>query len=247
VYPHPRCGAVPAARTLKYKAKPGRGLDQLKSELLLLMDGLEKLTQAVVPLLVDGPDWVDLRRRWWPHSARATCAARKIRSTRRLRLRGVIRRAPPDRHHIYGDVATGYIVTPSLPCGCRTCEFDPHRPLVDGCEHVNEIDQRRQRSRAWISPFDRAETTEPSTAQISVQISSICTTGPIARLLRHASARCRRLRRIESRRAGSRVTRDVGSYRDISCSASPGPDTSPQQVTALRRWSPGRGAAATAQ
>jgi hypothetical protein len=32
---------------------------------------------------------------------------------------------------------------------------DPHRPLVDGCEHVNEIDQRRKRSRARISPFDQ--------------------------------------------------------------------------------------------
>ena len=40
VYPHSATVALfRLPRTLKYKAKPGRGLEQLKSELLLLMDG----------------------------------------------------------------------------------------------------------------------------------------------------------------------------------------------------------------
>jgi predicted RNase H-like nuclease len=119
VYPHPATVALfRLPRTLKYKAKPGRGLDQLKSELLLLMDGLEKLTQAVVPLLVDGPDWVDLRRQ--------VVAAQRKSDLRRAEdpIDAVVcayvalyaERRPTDIT-IYGDVATGYIVTPSLPCG----------------------------------------------------------------------------------------------------------------------------------
>src|SRR6201987_5088443 len=44
VYPHPATVVLfRLARTLKYKAKPGRDLARLRSELLLLMDGLEKL------------------------------------------------------------------------------------------------------------------------------------------------------------------------------------------------------------
>jgi len=119
VYPHPAMVALfRLPRTLKYKAKPGRGLDQLKSELLLLMDGLEKLTQAVVPLLVDGPEWVDLRRQ--------VVAAQRKSDLRRAEdpIDAVVcayvalyaERRPTDIT-IYGDVATGYIVTPSLPCG----------------------------------------------------------------------------------------------------------------------------------
>ena len=119
VYPHPATVALfRLPRTLKYKAKPGRGLDQLKSELLLLMDGLEKLAQAVVPLLVDGPEWVDLRRQ--------VVAAQRKSDLRRAEdpIDAVVcayvalyaERRPTDVT-IYGDVATGYIVTPSLPCG----------------------------------------------------------------------------------------------------------------------------------
>ncbi len=42
VYPLPSCGgAVSACRALSTKAKPGRSVDLLKSELLRLMDGVE--------------------------------------------------------------------------------------------------------------------------------------------------------------------------------------------------------------
>src|SRR5262249_29262784 len=44
VYPHAATVALfRLERTLKYKAKPGRTLDRLKSELLVLMDGVERL------------------------------------------------------------------------------------------------------------------------------------------------------------------------------------------------------------
>lgn len=122
VYPHAATVALfRLARTLKYKAKPGRGLEQLKSELLLLMDGLETLAHARedgVPLLVDGPGWVELRRQ--------VVAAQRKADVRRAEdpIDAVVcayvalyaERRPADIT-IYGDFATGYIVTPSLPCG----------------------------------------------------------------------------------------------------------------------------------
>jgi predicted RNase H-like nuclease len=118
VYPHAATVALfRLERTLKYKAKPGRGLDQLKSELLRLMDGLESLASAAVPLRVAGHrDWVALRRQ-------VTTAQRKSDLRRAedpvdavvcayVALYAVRR---PDQITIYGDVATGCIVTPSLP------------------------------------------------------------------------------------------------------------------------------------
>jgi predicted RNase H-like nuclease len=122
VYPHAATVALfRLARTLKYKAKPGRGLQQLKSELLLLMDGLENLAHGRedgVPLLVDGPEWVGLRRQ--------VVAAQRKADLRRAEdpIDAVVcayvalyaERRPTDIT-IYGEFATGYIVTPSLPCG----------------------------------------------------------------------------------------------------------------------------------
>jgi predicted RNase H-like nuclease len=119
VYPHAATVALfRLPRTLKYKAKPGRGLEQLKTELLLLMDGLEKLAHADVPLLVDGPEWVELRRR--------VVAAERKSELRRAEdpIDAVVcayvalyaERRPADIT-IYGDFTTGYIVTPALPSG----------------------------------------------------------------------------------------------------------------------------------
>ncbi len=158
VYPHAATVALwRLPRTLKYKAKPGRDLEQLKSELLLLMDGLEMLAEAAPPLSVDGTEWVELRRQ--------VAAAQRKSELRRAEdpIDAVIcayvalyaERRPADIT-IYGDFATGYIVTPSLPSGlAQPVNSDPHRPLVDGREHINEIDQRRQRSRPRVSSFNQ--------------------------------------------------------------------------------------------
>jgi predicted RNase H-like nuclease len=117
VYPHPATVALfRLPRTLKYKAKPGRGLDQLKSELLLLMDGVEGLAHASVPLQVAGPDWAELRRQ--------VLTAQRKSDLRRAEdpIDAVVcayvalyAERCPDGVTIYGDFATGYIVTPSLP------------------------------------------------------------------------------------------------------------------------------------
>ncbi len=118
VYPHPATVVLfRLARTLKYKAKPGRGLDQLKSELLLLMDGIEKLAHAALPLYVAlHDDWVELRRQ-------AVTAQRKSDLRRAedpvdavvCAYVALYFQRCPASVTIYGDFATGYIVTPSLP------------------------------------------------------------------------------------------------------------------------------------
>ncbi len=149
VYPHPATVALfRLPRTLKYKAKPGRSIDQLKSELVLLMDGLEGLARAVVPLHIAGcaagPDWVELRRR-------------VVTAQRKSELRRAVGAPPacggdpidavvcayvalyaqrcPAGVTIYGDFATGYIVTPSLPTDL-TPGLDPFRSAPDGDRSV---------------------------------------------------------------------------------------------------------------
>ncbi|SRR5271166_536382 len=118
VYPHPATVVLfRLARTLKYKAKPGRDLPQLRSELLLLMDGIEKLAQATVPLRVEGHDgWAELRRQ--------VATAQRKSELRRAEdpvdavvcaYVALYFERCPDGVTIYGDFATGYIVTPSLP------------------------------------------------------------------------------------------------------------------------------------
>lgn len=118
VYPHPATVVLfRLGRTLKYKAKPGRGVEQLKSELLALMDGIEKLADAAVPLHVAG------------HEGRVRLRMRVSAARRKSELRSAedpvdavvcayvalyAQRRPADVT-IYGDFATGYIVTPSLP------------------------------------------------------------------------------------------------------------------------------------
>ena len=118
VYPHPATVVLfRLARTLKYKAKPGRDLARLKSELLLLMDGVEKLAHATVPLHVESHDgWAELRRH--------VVAAQRKSELRRAEdpvdavvcaYIALYAQRHPAGVTIYGDFATGYIVTPSLP------------------------------------------------------------------------------------------------------------------------------------
>jgi predicted RNase H-like nuclease len=118
VYPHPATVVLfRLARTLKYKARPGRDLDQRRAELLLLMDGVEQLAHAPVPLRVAShDDWARLRRQ--------VVAAQRKSDLRHAEdpVDAVVcayvalyaQRRPADVT-IYGDFSTGYIVTPSLP------------------------------------------------------------------------------------------------------------------------------------
>lgn len=118
VYPHAATVVLfRLERTLKYKAKPGRTLERLKSELLLLMDGVERLAGTDVPMRVaDHPDWVELRKQ--------VATAQRKSELRRAEdpvdavvcaYVALFAQRCSGRITIYGDSAGGYIVTPSLP------------------------------------------------------------------------------------------------------------------------------------
>ena len=120
VYPHPAVVALfRLGRTVKYKHKPGRPLAQLKSELLRLVGLLEGLGASAVPMDVAGHEgWRALVERIRSAERKSelrpaedevdavVCAYVALFATRR-----------PDLTTTFGDLATGYIVTPSLPVG----------------------------------------------------------------------------------------------------------------------------------
>ncbi|HEY0889496.1 MAG TPA: DUF429 domain-containing protein [Nocardioides sp.] len=124
VYPHPATVALfRLGRTLKYKNKPGRTLASLRTELLALMNLLEGLAEADVPLHVAGPAWAALR-------GRVEDAGRKV-ELRAVEDQvdavvcayvGLLAARAPERVTVYGDEEPGgwqdgYIVTPTLPEG----------------------------------------------------------------------------------------------------------------------------------
>jgi predicted RNase H-like nuclease/ppGpp synthetase/RelA/SpoT-type nucleotidyltranferase len=125
VYPHAATVALfRLGRTLKYKNKPGRDLEQLRSALIVLLGLLEGLASADPPLLVSGH----------PADPRVVTPWQALRSAvekagRKSELRVVedqvdavicayvalFATRQPERTTTYGDFATGYIVTPTLP------------------------------------------------------------------------------------------------------------------------------------
>ena len=122
VYPHPATVALfRLGRTLKYKHKPGRDLEQLRRELLVFMGHLEGLAAANPPLLVGGDR--DGARAW------QALASAVENATRKSELRvvedqvdavlcayiGLFATRRPEATTTYGDFETGYIVTPTLP------------------------------------------------------------------------------------------------------------------------------------
>ncbi len=118
VHPHAATVALfRLGRTLKYRAKPGRAVAQLRSEMLRLMDHIEDLARATPPLrAADSAAWADLR----DDVERATQRSelRHAEDCVDAVLCAYIARyalANPDDVTIYGDAETGYIVTPTLP------------------------------------------------------------------------------------------------------------------------------------
>ena len=117
VYPHPAMVALFGLPvTLKYKNKPGRTLESLRSEMLRLLGYLEGLTQADPPLVLsESAAWREL-------------AAGVARAVRKSELRvaedqvdavvcayvAAYAHQRPGDVTTYGNYAEGYIVTPSL-------------------------------------------------------------------------------------------------------------------------------------
>ena len=120
VYPHAATVALfRLGRTLKYKNKPGRSLDMMRSELLRLTELLESLRHADPALRLDGnDDWRALVGQVETAERKAelrvaedqvdavVCAYVALHAHRR-----------PGSTTTYGDDDTGAIVTPTLPAG----------------------------------------------------------------------------------------------------------------------------------
>lgn len=117
VYPHPATVALfRLGRTLKYKNKSGRDIDQLRAELIMLFGLLEGLASADPPLLLDNPSWHALRSA--AENAVRKSELRAVEDQVDAVLSayiGLFATRAPDRTTTYGDFATGYIVTPTLP------------------------------------------------------------------------------------------------------------------------------------
>ena len=131
VYPHAAAVALfRLGKTLKYKDKKGRKFEKMQSELLRLMTLIEGLQDADVPLRVaQHDDWQRLRRSVETATRKSElrraedpvdsvlCAYVALYSVRR-----------PDDVTLYGDVDTGYILTPTLPPGLNP---QPAEPVSD--------------------------------------------------------------------------------------------------------------------
>ncbi|WP_370248359.1 DUF429 domain-containing protein [Nocardioides sp.] len=112
VYPHAASIVLfDLPKVLKYKNKPGRDLDLLRSEMLRLMRGVEQLHNP------DGPDGAWARLRHDVEHATRKSQLRHVEDQVDAVLCACIARfadTRPDDVTLYGDLETGYIVTPSL-------------------------------------------------------------------------------------------------------------------------------------
>ncbi len=136
VYPHPATVALfSLGRTLKYKNRSGRSLDELREALLTLVRHLEGLARAEPALHLAGTaQWVAL--------VEAVEGATTKAGLRRAEDQvdavvcayvALFSRVRPDATTTYGDGATGYIVTPSLPSGLEPTPRSrrtPHERVV---------------------------------------------------------------------------------------------------------------------
>ncbi|MDF2823844.1 MAG: hypothetical protein K0R68_1252, partial [Mycobacterium sp.] len=118
VYPHAATVALfRLTRTLKYKAKPGRTVASLRSEMLRLMDHIEGLSQATPPLrATESTAWTELRES--VESATQKSELRRAEDRVDAVLCAYIAayaHVLPGNVTTYGDAQTGYIVTPALP------------------------------------------------------------------------------------------------------------------------------------
>jgi predicted RNase H-like nuclease/ppGpp synthetase/RelA/SpoT-type nucleotidyltranferase len=119
VYPHPATVALfQLGRTLKYKNKPGRDRETLRSELLVLIGLIEGLAAAEPALDLDRA------QSGWSHLVELVEAAERKSQLRVVEDQvdavicayvGLFATREPGRTTTYGDFDEGYIVTPTLP------------------------------------------------------------------------------------------------------------------------------------
>jgi predicted RNase H-like nuclease/ppGpp synthetase/RelA/SpoT-type nucleotidyltranferase len=132
VYPHPATVALfRLGRTLKYKNKQGRDLDSLRGELLVLVGLLEGLASADPVLDLDAEDsgWLGLRRA--VETATRKSQLRVVEDQVDAVVCAYIARyaaTRPADTTTYGDLETGYIVTPTLPADLSPSPRSPKTP-----------------------------------------------------------------------------------------------------------------------
>lgn len=117
VYPHPATVALfGLPRTLKYKHKPGRDLDRLRTESLRLIHLLEGLELADPSLHLDHhAGWRDVRGSVEQSARKVDLkAVEDIVDAVLCAYIGLYAHRRPDSTTVFGDVEHGYIVTPSL-------------------------------------------------------------------------------------------------------------------------------------
>lgn len=133
VYPHPASVALfRLGRTLKYKQRPGRGLEELRAAMLTLVSHLEGLAHAESPMtLTHHPQWQALVA--GVRTATRKSELRRAEDQVDAVLCAYIARyavAHPESTTTYGDLETGYIVTPTLPAGLEPAPRVPAPPSV---------------------------------------------------------------------------------------------------------------------
>ncbi|QCC76180.1 DUF429 domain-containing protein [Nocardioides daphniae] len=136
VYPHPATVALfRLGRTLKYKSKSGRSLEQLRAELLVLMGLMESLSGADPRLVLDGEAGGEAWR-----GLRTTVERAQRKSELRVAEDQVdavlcayvalFATTHPERTTTYGTFEQGYVVTPTLtrPTWCPRGAGRPPTP-----------------------------------------------------------------------------------------------------------------------
>lgn len=132
VYPHPATVSLfRLGRTLKYKNRSGRTLDQMRKALLDLIGHLESLALADVALHLEGHDgWHDLVRGVEDADRKADLGRAEDQVDAVLcAYLARFRQCAPERTTVYGDAATGCIVTPTLPEGHEPAPLEPRPPV----------------------------------------------------------------------------------------------------------------------
>ncbi len=159
VFPHPATVALfRLGRTLKYKNRTGRSLEQLRADLLRLTELLDGLADHEPPLRLErSAQWralvadigeakrkSDLRRVEDQVDA-VLCAYIALYAVRR-----------PEDTTIYGDAETGAIVTPTLPAGHVPTPRPKRTPADAGQAHAARV---RDAVRAYAATYAEVERT----------------------------------------------------------------------------------------
>lgn len=131
VYPHPAIVVLfGLPSVLRYKAKPGRDVALLRTELLRLLAFLEDLDAGEVPLRVhDCAAWRQVRRSVEVSAAKA--ALGRVEDSIDAVVCAYIARladACPGRVRVLGTVSDGYILTPVTPSIAARIDADRSNP-----------------------------------------------------------------------------------------------------------------------